>query len=590
VKTEKSVSEVRVATPLLTLNKLITMSTSGGKGKKAAENKAPPTSGLGKGKSRTSKPAAAAAPAAIPAPVYAQPKPAPAEKPAERRPPRTNQEETSKYDYPERTNISDSDVKLGMASWVSDRLLITSLVVIVVAFSVVFFSSRAYRASGEIQAVLQEVKELYERNPKNTYIVAAGIVGAVASLVYLATVYFLVRKRPVYLLDFAVYTPADDFAVSYESFLHYTTKSGHFDSEALTFQEKLLRRTGLGPKTYFPPGILGGVEKGRPSLTMQDARDEAAMVMFGSLNELFEKTGVHPQMVDILIVNCSLFNPTPSLASMIINRYKLRSDIKSLNLAGMGCSAGLISIDLAKDLLQVHRNAIAIVVSTENITQNWYRGAEKSMLVPNTLFRMGCAAIMLTNRSNLRSRAKYSLHCTVRTHRGADDKAYNSIYQCEDPLNTHVGVRLAPAKDLMDVMAAALKANMTTLGPMVLPITEQAKFVINYIRRQFLKHKVPTYIPDFRKAFQHFCIHAGGRAIIDGLEQNLKLEPHHVEPSRATLYRYGNTSSSSVWYELAFIERKGSMRVGDKIWQIAVGSGFKCNSAVWKCIATRGSS
>lgn len=58
---------------------------------------------------------------------------------------------------------------------------------------------------------------------------------------------------------------------------------------------------------------------------------------------------------------------------------------------------------------------------------------------------------------------------------------------------------------------------------------------------------VHRYIPDFKKAFQHFCIHAGGRAIIDGLEQNLKLEAHHVEPSRATLYRYGNTSSSSVW-------------------------------------------
>lgn len=25
---------------------------------------------------------------------------------------------------------------------------------------------------------------------------------------------------------------------------------------------------------------------------------------------------------------------------------------------------------------------------------------------------------------------------------------------------------------------------------------------------------------------------------------------------------------------------------GDKIWQIAFGSGFKCNSAVWKCNRT----
>jgi 3-ketoacyl-CoA synthase len=98
------------------------------------------------------------------------------------------------------------------------------------------------------------------------------------------------------------------------------------------------------------------------------------------------------------------------------------------------------------------------------------------------------------------------------------------------------------------------------------------------------RKKTPAYIPDFKKAFTHFCIHAGGRAIIDGLEENLKLEPHHVEPSRATLYRYGNTSSSSIWYELQFIERSGRMKKGDTVWQIALGSGFKCNSAVWKCI------
>ena len=57
--------------------------------------------------------------------------------------------------------------------------------------------------------------------------------------------------------------------------------------------------------------------------------------------------------VDILIVNCSLFNPTPSLSAMIVNHFKMKSSIVSYNLSGMGCSAGVISISLAKELLQV---------------------------------------------------------------------------------------------------------------------------------------------------------------------------------------------------------------------------------------------
>ena len=56
--------------------------------------------------------------------------------------------------------------------------------------------------------------------------------------------------------------------------------------------------------------------------------------------------------VDIVIVNCSLFNPTPSLSAMVVNHFGMRPDIKSYNLSGMGCSAGIISIGLAKELLQ----------------------------------------------------------------------------------------------------------------------------------------------------------------------------------------------------------------------------------------------
>jgi 3-ketoacyl-CoA synthase len=319
---------------------------------------------------------------------------------------------------------------------------------------------------------------------------------------------------------------------------------------------------------------------------MDRAREEAMTVMSGCLDELFQRTGLKPTDVDMLIVNCSLFNPTPSLTAMVINKYKMRSDIKNYNLSGMGCSAGVIAIDLAKDLMQVHKNCNCILISTENITQNWYTGNDKSMLISNTLFRMGGAAILLSNKWGDRWNAKYKLECTVRVHKAAIDKAYQAVYQREDASGKR-GVALS--KQLMEVAGDALKSNLTILGPMVLPWSEQIKFFLNFLYRRLelymgkdKQKRTPPYVPDFKKAFQHFCIHAGGRAIIDGLEENLKLEQHHVEPSRATLYRYGNTSSSSIWYELMFIERSGRMKRGDKVFQIALGSGFKCNSAVWK--------
>merc|ERR1719362_1155746 len=93
---------------------------------------------------------------------------------------------------------------------------------------------------------------------------------------------------------------------------------------------------------------------------------------------------------------------------------------------------------------------------------------------------------------------------------------------------------------------------------------------------------VPVYVPDFKRGIDHYCIHAGGRAVIDGIEKNLKLELFHTEPSRMTLLNYGNTSSSSVWYELEYIQeqqKSNPLKKGQRIMQVTFGSGFKCTSA-----------
>jgi 3-hydroxy-3-methylglutaryl CoA synthase len=69
-----------------------------------------------------------------------------------------------------------------------------------------------------------------------------------------------------------------------------------------------------------------------------------------------------------------------------------------------------------------------------------------------------------------------------------------------------------------------------------------------------------------------------------GIEKNMKLEEFHTEPSRMALMNYGNTSSSSIWYELEYIhehQRSNPIKKGDRIMQVAFGSGFKCTSGVW---------
>ena len=54
--------------------------------------------------------------------------------------------------------------------------------------------------------------------------------------------------------------------------------------------------------------------------------------------------------------------------------------------------------DSCAGISQALPNKRVLVVNHENITQNWYVGNDRSMLVCNCLFRVGGAAVLLSNR------------------------------------------------------------------------------------------------------------------------------------------------------------------------------------------------
>lgn len=303
--------------------------------------------------------------------------------------------------------------------------------------------------------------------------------------------------------------------------------------------------------------------------------------MFDVVAEALARTRTRAADIDFLIVNCSMFCPTPSLCSSVCKRFGLRSDIRSYNLGGMGCSAGIISLDLAKQLLEGRPYSKALVVSFEDITQQLYTGNKRSMLLQNTLFRVGGAAVVLSNWPIDGFRARYKLLHTVRVQ-DVSAAAHRCVYQCEDEAGV-CGVELS--KDIAAIAAKTLRDNLTILGPHVLPIREQARVLASIAARRVaaalndaagrlgIKRlpfsgeggryvRPPVYVPDFKLGLQHFCIHAGGRAVIDGIEANLKLAPYYTAPSRATLRNFGNTSSSSIWYELKYAEGGLGWRAG----------------------------
>ena len=392
--------------------------------------------------------------------------------------------------------------------------------------------------------------------------------------------YYLGRKDPtIYLAGFETAIVPDELIYTNDQFAEYVKEIKIFNEESCAFLKKLVHRAGLGSQTALPPAF----HVNPPDDSYEMGRKEFEITVKSSCDQLFEKLKINPEKdIDFVVTNCSMFAPTPSLGALIMNMYKMKQTCKNYSFGGMGCSAGLVSVDLAKDILRCHKNVNVLIYSTESITRGWYGGQERGKLLSNTLFRVGAGAILMSNKSMWKNIAPYKMVTTVRIHHAKYEESYRAIYQSEDNEGI-VGVNLS--KKLANCVSRALVQNMKILLPQVMSYKEMFKFLIHFIKQKMGKiDKKEEFRPDFRETFQAFCIHAGGRAIIDGIQESMGLTDEDCMPSRATLYRYGNTSSSSIWYEFKFIERCQLLKKGDKVWQIAFGSGLKCNSCVWKKI------
>jgi len=82
--------------------------------------------------------------------------------------------------------------------------------------------------------------------------------------------------------------------------------------------------------------------------------------------DLFEKTGVKPSQVGILVVNCSLFVPTPSWCAHIMNHFKMSGNTLSFNLGGMGCSGVCVGADAEAGWCWEGQGAIADITLLVN--------------------------------------------------------------------------------------------------------------------------------------------------------------------------------------------------------------------------------
>jgi 3-ketoacyl-CoA synthase len=379
------------------------------------------------------------------------------------------------------------------------------------------------------------------------------------------------------MLAYECFKPPEDTKLNTDTCARIVLRNKNLRLEEYRFLLKTIVSSGIGENTYCPRTVLEGREE---CPTLSDTYSEIDEIMFDTLDNLFEKSGISPAEIDIVVVNVSLFSPAPSLTSRIVNRYKMRENVKTVNLTGMGCSASVVAIDVVQQLFKTYANCNGIVVSTEDLGAHWYCGRDKKMMLSNCLFRTGGCSMLFSNKPSLKNRAILKLNHMERTQYGADDEAYNCCIQVEDEQG-YSGFLLT--KSLVKSAAQALTVNLQVMAPKILPLWELVRFFMVSVRNSDKAKK--TMLGgglNLKAGIEHFCVHPGGRAVIDGVGKGLRLSEYDLEPARMALHRWGNTSAGGLWYVLGYMEAKKRLKKGDRILMISLGAGFKCNNCVWE--------
>ncbi|CAK0731645.1 hypothetical protein CVIRNUC_000023 [Coccomyxa viridis] len=387
-----------------------------------------------------------------------------------------------------------------------------------------------------------------------------------------------VAGRSVFLVDFHVWKVPDRLVKTSAEIDAATAAPGlGMQKSSRDFIKRVAAVSGITSACGVPEPVwqmMQGRAGSKERPTPEDAKAETEMIIYDVVSNLLQKTDTKPKEIDAVIVSCSCYAPNPSMAAMLVNKFGFRKDVLTFNLSGMGCSTSVVCVDMAKRLFKATPNMTCLIVNHENTTWNYYTGRDRAYLLPAAIFRMGGAAVLMSNRPHDAARAKYELKHTVRTHLGSDDEGHSAMGFGAD-LDGKQGMYMR--KHVIEMAQKGLVENLKTLKPLMTPTTAK-------IMGWFSPRTLQAATPNMNQVFKHLLLYTGGRGVLDAMQQQLRLSDAQMVPSRETLFRFGNTSSASTWYTLANIEQKKGVTQGDKIFQVGFGGGFKCNTAVWRAL------
>lgn len=253
--------------------------------------------------------------------------------------------------------------------------------------------------------------------------------------------------------------------------------------------------------------------------------------------------GRQAEDIEAVIVSTCTGYLCPGLTSYVAESLGLRRDVLALDLVGQGCGAALPNMRTAEALLAAGRCRYALSICVEVCSAAFYLDNDPGVLISACLFGDGAGAAVLASKPHSRNR-----HIQWKTSGSALVPAERDTLRFEQ----HQGM-------LRNVLKRSVPALAAT----------QAEAVLNEVLA-----KAGVSRSDIRT----WIWHAGGRDVLEAVQERMALSAGDLRWSRDVLNEYGNLSSAFVYFVLQEALRKNAP--GGWWWLSSFGAGFSCHGAL----------
>jgi predicted naringenin-chalcone synthase len=264
---------------------------------------------------------------------------------------------------------------------------------------------------------------------------------------------------------------------------------------------------------------------------------EALPLSVSAIKQCIEGIIKPGEITHLITVTCTGMS-APGLDLPIAEALNLPSDIFRTSVNFMGCYAAIHALKLAKLICDTTPNSNIIIADTELCTIHFQKEYTPDNAASSLLFADGSAAVLISNKMRNSSSLSLQGFYSLVERKGKKDMAWE----------------------------LSSKGFLMTLSGYVPQLIEED--ISSLVNASLQHHNID------KNKITHWCIHPGGKKILEVIEQKLQLQKDDLCYSRKVLQAYGNMSSPTILFVLKEMMNNISSNNNTKVFGVAFGPGL----------------